>query len=108
MATDLHGINRAHRAVFRLATSRGESIKIVSADEMVCRSLQNLEIKRRGYLPDSPVLKGRQHRRRPDSVAINFSFGGMARMKTRCHITEPKHAKSRREQCIERARPTRR
>jgi len=56
MAMGLHGINRAHRAVFRLATIRGESGKIVSADETVRGSLQNLEIERRGYVPADQIV----------------------------------------------------
>jgi hypothetical protein len=46
----------------------------VSSDEVFCCQLQNFQIKRLRDMPGTPILKGRQNRRGPDSVAIDLRF----------------------------------
>src|SRR6266487_3278143 len=100
-------MNCADCAFLCFAAIGSEAGKIMRAGEMVCCPLQNIEIERARNLPGTAVFKWRQNRRRPDSVAIDFSLSRNSRVKLVRHISAAHHANCWKQQRIERFGPTR-
>src|SRR5207249_8513474 len=97
VVADAQRINCANGAPFPFATICSKSCEIMSADEAFGCCPKNFEIKRARNMPGSPILEWGQHRSRPDSVAIDFSFCGKARVKTFRNISAAKHPNHRRQ-----------
>src|SRR6266576_4234882 len=97
LPTDGNRVNRSDSVFLHLAATGGESGKIMPADESVSSGLNDRQINWSTDMPRPFVLERRQDRSRPDPVAINFSFGGKARVKTFRHALRAQNTNSRRQ-----------
>src|SRR5207302_75905 len=74
-------LNCAGRVSFFFAAVRCEGGKLVATDKFLSGSFQKIDIQRGGNVPRASELKRRQDWCSPNSVAINLSGRGKARVK---------------------------